>query len=407
MHNRPSRASGPFAALAVPLFRATWLAEFAGDLGNWIQTVGAQWVIVTRPDATLLAAAILAASRGPTLLFSLPMGVLADVLDRRRLLLAAQASQAAVAGLVAYLSAFGRLGPASLIALTFLLGTGSALSIVAYQAMTPQLVPVAVIPSAVAAAQVNLNLARVVGPPIGGLLVAAAGPTSVFGVDALSYLVFVVVLLARRPPIAPQWTDRRRLRGSFREGLAFIRSSVPVRRILLHALLVTGPSSALWALLPSVSVQRLRLGATGYGLLLAALGAGSVAAAASMTWLNGRVRVNPLLLVNGIATAAALAALGLGGDPLTAALALAAFGAAWLVVQTLLGSRMQLSCPDRVRARVLGLFQSIRIGGQGLAALAWGELARHTGLRSAALLAAAGMAVAALSLLRFPLVAQD
>ena len=126
-------------------------------------------------------------------------------------------------------------------------------------------------------------------------------------------------------------------------------------------------------------------------------------AAASTAWLYRRLSANPLLLASGVATAVALAALGLCGDRFIAAVALAAFGAAWLFVQTLLGSRMQLSCPGRIRARVLGLFQSIRVGGQGLGALAWGELARHTGLRSAVLLAAAGMAVAALSLLRFPL----
>jgi predicted MFS family arabinose efflux permease len=412
MHNRLSPRAGPFAALAVPLFRALWLAEFAGDLGNWIQTVGAQWVIVDRSDAALLAAAVLAASRGPTLLFALPMGVLADMVDRRRLLLGGQAFQAAVAGLVAYLSAVHRLGPPALIALTFLLGTGSALSVVAYQAMTPQLVPEAVLPSAVAVAQVNLNLARVLGPPVGGLLVATAGPTPVFVLDALSYLAFVAVLLARWSQFSPQWTHavrrpRPRLLGTLAEGLAYIRRSGPVRRILLHTLLVTGPSSALWALLPSTSVHRLHLGATGYGLLLAALGAGSVAAAASMPWLYRRLRVDALLLGAGLTTAAAQAALGLTGNRVAAAAALTVFGAAWLAVQTLLGSSMLLACPDRVRARALGLFQSIRIGGQGLGALAWGALAGHAGLRCAMLLAAAGMAVAALSLLRFPLRGRD
>lgn len=393
---------GPFAALAVPLFRALWLAELAGDLGNWIQAVGAQWVIVDRPNAVLLAAVILVASRTPMLLFALPMGVIADLFDRRRLLLGGQAFQAVVAATVAGLSAAGRLGPTSLIVLTFLLGMGSALSVVAFQALTPQLVPEAQLPSAVAVAQINLNLARVVGPPLGGLLVATVGPTSVFVLDALSYLVFVVVLLTHRVPAARQ-ARRPRLRGWLADGFAFVRRSVEVRRILQHTLLVTLPSSALWALLPSLAARRLDLDATGYGILLAAIGAGSIAAAAAMPAMSRRLRLNPLLLVAGLVTAAAMAVLGTTGDPVVAGIVVFFYGAAWLAVQTLLGSTLQLACPDDVRARTISLFQSIRIGGQGVGALLWGAIAQYAGLPLAATLAALGMAVAALAVLRYPL----
>jgi len=395
---------GPFAALAVPLFRALWLAELAGDLGNWIQAVGAQWVIVDRPNAVLLAAVILVASRTPMLLFALPMGVIADLFDRRRLLLGGQAFQAAVAATVAGLSAAGRLGPTSLIVLTFLLGMGSALSVVAFQALTPQLVPEAQLPSAVAVAQINLNLARVIGPPLGGLLVATVGPTSVFVLDALSYLVFVVVLLTHRVPAGRRARQARpRLRGWLAAGFAFVRRSVEVRRILQHTLLVTLPSSALWALLPSLAARRLNLDATGYGILLAAIGAGSIAAAAAMPAMSRRLRLNPLLLVAGLVTAAAMAVLGATGDPVVAGIVVFFYGAAWLAVQTLLGSTLQLACPDDVRARTISLFQSIRIGGQGVGALLWGAIAQYAGLPLAATLAALGMAVAALAVLRYPL----
>lgn len=408
---RPATSPGPFAALGLPLFRVLWLAELTGDLGNWIQTVGAQWVLVHHSNAAVLAALVIAASRTPMLVFAVPMGALADRLDRRRLLLAGQIFQTIVAGIVAVLSALHRLDPTILLAFTFLLGVGSAISVIAFQALIPQIVPRWALPSAVAAAQVNLNLARVVGPPIGGLLVATLGPTSVFVLDALSYAIFVAVLLTH--PTAGRGAGARQMRpdgsgsgavgprvsarGLMREGLTLIRRAPSVRLILVQSALVTVPSSALWVLLPSISVGRLHLEANGYGMLLASVGVGSICGAALMPMLNRHTRPHTVMFGGTVLAASALAVMGLTTVSAAVGSALFVFGAAWLVIQAHLGVDVLVSVPDHVRARVIAVFQSIRIGGQGVGAIVWGVVASWAGLEAASIAAAASMAVAAVA----------
>ncbi|MCW2522018.1 MAG: transporter [Frankiales bacterium] len=400
---RTGRAGGGFTALAVPVFRALWLAEFAGDLGNWMQTVGAQWVIVDHPDAILLAALIVAAGRLPMLALAVPAGALSDLVDRRGLLLGSQIFQAVIAAGLAAESIAGRLDPLSLLIYTALLGLGSALSVITFQSLTPQLVPPSDLPSAVAMAQVNLNIARVAGPPLGGLLVAATGPSAVFVLDACSYLVFVLVLLRADIPASPRpsrsMSFRRTMAGSYRQ----IQQSALLRRNLLHTFLLSVPCSAVWALLPVLASRRLALGATGYGLLLAAIGAGAVCGVVVLPFAQTQLTADQTLLAGNLGTAAALAVLALTRSPTVAVLALFAFGVTWLVVQTRLAADMQLASSDESRSRTISVFQSVRMGAQGLGALGWGALAQSTGVPAATSIAAASMAVGALMVLPKPL----
>jgi len=398
---RTSAEPGPFAALSIPVFRALWFAEFAGDMGNWMHTVGAQWVIVGHANAVLLAALVVAAARMPALALAVPMGAIADLFDRRWLLLAAQTFQTLMGAALAVTSLLGRLSPTALLVYTLLLGLGSALSMVAFQALVPQLVAQPLLHSAVALAQVNLNIARVLGPVLGGLLVALAGPSTVFVLDAGSYLVFVVVLGCYKVPGGPPG-PRPSMRRALIEGVDYVRRSVLVRRIMVHSLLIGIPSSAVWALLPSVSTLRLGVDATGYGLLLAAAGAGSICGALLLPTMRQRASDNTSLLLGGLASAVALGALGLVGDVIAAAAALFAFGIAWMVMQTPLAATMALTAPDPVRGRVMALFQTVRMGSQSVGAVAWGLAATNLGVVPAVVLSAAGMALAALVALCWP-----
>ena len=400
---RPAEEPGAFAALSIPLFRALWLAEFAGDLGNWMHTVGAQWVIIGHPKAVLLAALLVAAARMPSLALAVPMGAVADLFDRRQLLLWSQAFQVVVGAALAIASLLGRLDPVALLAFTLLLGLGSALSIVAFQALVPQLVSPPQLHSAVALAQVNLNIARVVGPMVGGLLVAVIGPSSVFVLDACSYLVFVIVLcfckVPGRPPGPPS-----PFRHALIDGVDYVRRSALMRRILVHSFLVGIPCSAVWALLPSVSTLRLGVGAPGYGLLLAAAGAGSICGAALLPVVRRRTSDNASLLLGSVATALALAVLGAVESLPSAASALFAFGITWMVMQTPLAATMQLTAPDWVRGRAMAVFQTVRMGSQSLGAVGWGLMATNLGLLAAVELSAASMALAALTAWCWPVV---
>jgi predicted MFS family arabinose efflux permease len=236
----------------------------------------------------------------------------------------------------------------------------------------------------------------VAGPPIGGLLVGLLGPTSVFIVDACSYFVFVAALLALELPTAfPDPADGRRLRQSIAKGPSPIRSSPILRRALLHTVAMTLPYSAVWALLPSVAVQVLGLSAVGYGVLLAAIGVGSLGGVlvfrAGAAWLGpSRLAVTANLLAGVL-----LIVMVRLGAPLVAVACLVGFGAASLILLTQVGAAVQFAAPDGSRARTFSVFTSIRVGGQGVGAVCFGLLGAAIGAGNAMLAAGGGFLLAA------------
>src|SRR3954451_8364858 len=201
--------SGPWAPLAVPVYRSLWIAVLVSNIGTWMQTVGAQWLLVDAPNASTLVSLVQTASTLPVVLLALPGGVLADSFDRRRLLICVQAFQVAVGAVLTVLTAAGQMRPALLLTLTFALGAGAAVTAPAYQALIPELVPRSQIASAAALGSISVNLARAVGPAIAGLLISHVGVAAVFGLNAATCAVFGVVLLAWRRP-ADEAQERER-----------------------------------------------------------------------------------------------------------------------------------------------------------------------------------------------------
>src|SRR5689334_13618755 len=172
--------AGAWAPLREPLFRALWIASVASYVGTWMHDVGASWLMTSLAPSPLMVALVQAATSLPVFLFALPAGALADVVDRRRLLLFTQAWMMVAAATLGALTVAGVTGPWLLLAFTFLLGTGGAMNGPAWQAVTPELVPRAEVPAAVALSGVGVNLARAVGPALGGFVVAAGGPGAAF-----------------------------------------------------------------------------------------------------------------------------------------------------------------------------------------------------------------------------------
>ena len=162
-------AASTWAPLRRQAFRTLWVAQLASNIGSWMQSVGAQWTVVHQPNAAALASIVQAAGLIPVLFVSLPSGVLADVLDRRRLIAAVTLAMAVIAGALAVVSAQGLLTPASLIAIIFVLGACQAMTSPAWQAIQPELVPRSELPSAAALGSLNVNIARAIGPALAGL----------------------------------------------------------------------------------------------------------------------------------------------------------------------------------------------------------------------------------------------
>jgi MFS family permease len=400
-------AAGPVPSTWTPLrigvFRVLWLAVLGSQVGTWMQTVGAQWLLVDQPNAATLVSLVQTAGMLPVLLLALPAGVLADTLDRRRLLIWTQLFQLAVGVVLTALTAAGEMTPALLLTLTFALGCGMAMTNPTYQALIPELVPREQIPSAAALGAISMNLARAVGPALAGVLIARVGPAVVFGLNAATFLAFAVVLfLWRRKPSDDGGLPEPFL-AALRAGGRYVRHSPAMRRFLLRLSLFILPAVALWALLPVVASQRLGLGAGGYGLLLGALGVGAILGAVVMPRLRAALSTNQMLVAASLVYAAVLVVLALVRVPVLVALALVPAGTAWMAVLSNVGAEVQLFLPRWVRARGLGTYQTVFFGAQALGAFAWGLLADRVGLVTTFLLAAAGTAASAATVRAWPL----
>jgi MFS family permease len=274
-----------WAPLRSRIYRTLFIAQLVSNVGLWMQTVGAQWFLVEHHSSSTVVALVQTASLLPTLFLALPGGGLADLLDRRRLLIVVSTYTAIAAAVTTILAWTGVLTPSALLAMTFLLGCGSALSAPAWQAIQPELVTTEQIPAASALGSVTVNGARAVGPAIGGLVVATAGPAAVFALNTATFVAIIGALVWWRRPAADPGIDREHLGRSVRTGLHYVRSAPIIRRIMLRSALFAFPASALWALLPVASAERLHFGASGYGLVLGLLGVGALIG----------VAVNPLL----------------------------------------------------------------------------------------------------------------
>jgi MFS family permease len=392
-----------WAPLRVTAFRALWLAVLASNVGTWMQTVGAQWLLVGHSHASTLVALVQTANTLPVLLLALPSGVLADTFDRAHLLIGVQLFQVAVGVVLTVLTATEAMPPSLLLTLTFALGAGQALTIPAYQALIPELVPREQLASASALGAISTNLARSIGPAIAGLLIAHLGIAAVFGLNALSFLVFALALVVWRRDAEPAAGPPERFAEALRAGGRYVRFSPVVRRILLRIGLFIVPASALWALLPIVAHQNLGFGAGGYGLLLAALGIGAIIGAVLLPRVRATLSPNHLVTGAGVVYGLAVAVVGLARQPVLVVLVLVPAGVAWIGVLSTANATLQLFLPGWVRARGLSIYQIVVFGGQAVAALLWGVLAQQTSLGLAFTVAAAMLVAGAAAARQWPL----
>ncbi len=404
MAGKEDPTSSTWAPLRITVFRWLWLASLASNVGSWMQTVGAQWFLVHAAHAAILVSLVQTADMLPDVMFGIVGGVLADTLDRRRLLMAVQGSLVLATSALAVLTITGRMTPALLLLFTFVIGTGSVLTNPAYQSLVPELVPRDQIPAAAQLSSININLARVIGPAVAGILIANIGVGAVFAIDAATFLFYglVVALWRPSPDITAQIPEP--FVSALRAGGRYVRYAPVVRRILLRAALFLVPASALWALLPLVASRQLGLGPGGYGLLLGALGVGAIAGASVLSKARARLSTNALIGLIGAVYAVALVVIVLVRSTIVAVIVLLPTGMAWVAMLATVNTLLQLFLPRWVRARGLSVYQMVLFGAQGLGALAWGVVANSFGLTATFLVAAGLMAAGAASIRIWPFV---
>ncbi|MFY1620474.1 MFS transporter [Micromonospora sp. WMMD736] len=400
MGDRPDSAWAP---LRGAVYRNLWLALLAANVGTWMQTVGAQWLLIHHANAATLVALVQTASLLPVLLLALPAGVLADSFDRRHLLIAVQLFLVAVAVALALLTLTDRMPPALLLTLTFAFGVGQALTLPAWSAVIPELVPQDQLRSASALGSISVNVARAIGPALAGVLISRTGVAPVFGLNALAFAVFAYALWRWRPGNARAVEVPERFTAALRAGSRYVRHSPTVRRLLRRALVFVIPASALWTLLPLVAARRLGLGSGGYGLLLGALGVGAIAGGVLLAVIRTRLSANQLLLVSGVLFTAALVVVGTVRAVPLVLVALLPAGMAWVTVLANINAEMQLFLPSWVRARGLAVYQVCFAGGQAVGALLWGLVAEMGALLTAYLVAAVSMFVGTVTSRIWPL----
>jgi MFS family permease len=384
-----AKSSSTWAPLRIGVFRAMWIAVLVSNIGTWMQTVGAQWLLVHLPHAAILVALVQAADNVPDVLFGLVGGALADVFDRRRLLIAVQVSMACIGAALTVLTFAGQMPPALLLAFTFALGFSSVFTNPAYQSIVPQLVPRDQLRSASALGSISVNLARLVGPALAGILIARAGVTAVFALNALTYLLFAVVVAAWRPGAGTTPELPERFISAIRAGGRYILNALIVQRILLRAALFLVPATVLWALLPLVATQQLRLGSAGYGFLLGAIGGGAVAGALVLPRFRARISSNLLVGASSVVYALVLVLVVVVPNTILAVLVLLPAGAAWIAVLSDVNAELQLFLPAWVRGRGISVYQMVLFGAQAVGAVTWGAIAEPLGVRATFFVAAA------------------
>jgi MFS family permease len=358
------------------------------NFGGLIQSVGAAWLMTSLTSSADMVALVQASVTLPIVLLSLLSGALADGLDRRKVMLAAQSFMLVASVLLAAFAWAGVMTPWLLLLFTFLIGCGTALNAPAWQASVGDMVPREDLPSAVALNSMGFNIARSLGPAIGGAIVAAAGAATAFTINALSYLGLIVVLARWQPERPAPTLPRESLGVAMLAGLRYVALSPSLRTVLLRAVVFGLGVSAVPALLPLVARELVGGGPLTYGLLLGSFGAGAVAGALSSTRLRARLSTEGLVRVAALVFALAAAMTGLSRSLILTLAVLPLAGAGWVLALSSFNVTVQMSTPRWVVARSLSLYQMAAFGGMAGGSWLWGQVA-ESGSLTGALLGAA------------------
>lgn len=363
-----------------------------------MQDTAGTWLMTVLTTSPLLIALMQTAASLPVLVLGLFAGATADIYERRRLLIFWQTWMLVSVAVLALLTFTGVVSPYTLLLFTFLLNIGSAMNNPAWQAIVPELVPMDHIPAAVTLNAASNNIARAVGPALGGLMIAAflratTGAGWVFALNSASFVAVIWILWKWvRQPIFRSALPAERMLGSVRSGLRYLRYAPDLQAPLIRAFIFSFFISAIWALLALVAKNDLRQGAMGYGILNGCLGLGAVVAATTLGRIRRYVNPDALLTVTSVYYIAALLVIALVRSPWAVIPALLGSGFCWTCTMSTLNVSVQLSVPSWVYARALGLYLMTFQGGLALGSVLWGGIAEHTSVRVAFICASCGLA---------------
>lgn len=409
--SEPKTAPGgppPFwGPLRLPAFRRLWIANVVSNVGGWMQTAGAGWImteLAPADDKALFVAALAAATTVPVFFFGFPAGVLADRFDRRVYILCCQGWMMAAAATLAALAWTGHLNHWNLLALIFCVGIGNAVNAPAWHAVVPEIVGSRHLPQAIALNSAGFNLARTVGPVIGQLLHGLFGAVALFAVNTCTFSsVIYAIARWRRPPEARAAQRRESFVEGFLSGIAFVRGAPALHAVWARGACFFMPAIAFSTMLPLLGRDYLHLDATAYGVLFSSFGVGAVLGTMTLPRVNAlfgadRANIGAMLL-----SAAAMVAAAQTLQPVVVGVALAVAGGCWMVVIANNNVAVQSLLPSWVRARAMAVHQLVFFGSMTVGQVAWGVVADRVGVpwaitAGAALLVATTILAAAIRL---------
>jgi MFS family permease len=387
--------------LRTSAFRWFWFAVLISNIGTWIDATAAAWVMGELAPSPLMVSLVQAATSLPMVLLALPAGSLADIVDRRRFLIAMQIWMLIAALLLAIAAFTATLTAPALLWLTLLLNIGAALALPAMAATTPELVPREQLASAVALNSLGINIARAIGPALGGWILVQLGAGWAFAINAATFLAVIAVFVVwRRAPAASRLPPENFV-GALQAGVRYAALAPAFRAVLIRALAFFLFASAAMGLLPSLIRFDLRLSANVYGVAMTAMGLGAIAGALLLPLARARISRSRLVFAATMIFAAAMVALALSQRPLQVYLALATIGIAWIAVLASLQVAAQTAVAGWVRARALAIYLTAYSTGMLVGSVVWGWLAGHIGVSLTLQVAAAGLALAGLLTTRF------
>ncbi|WON77713.1 MFS transporter [Serratia sp. UGAL515B_01] len=393
-----------FESLRQRLFAVLWIATVVGNTGSFIRDVASAWLMTDLSSSPTAIAMVQAAATLPVFLLSIPAGVLADILDRRRLLIGIQCLLGITGLGLMLLSMLSQQSVTSLVAMTFLGGIGAALMGPTWQAIVPELVEKKALKNAIALNSLGINISRAIGPALGGILLASFGAAFSYGINVISCLFVVAALLWWRRQRTEQDVLTEQFSGAFRAGLRYVRVNRELHIVLLRAFLFFSLASAVWALLPLVARQMLDGNASFYGIMLGAVGLGAIGGALIMPRLRQHLSTDGLLLIVSLTIAAVMSFLSLTPPRWLAVAALLILGAGWITALTTLNGVAQAILPNWVRGRSLAVYLTVFNGAMTVGSLGWGALAEVVGIPLSLLAGAGGLVVVGLiaHLLKLP-----
>ncbi|WP_417811520.1 MFS transporter [Thalassospira alkalitolerans] len=384
----PSSPWEPFRSRA---FAILWVVTVISNIGTWMNDVGAGWLMASLDPSPVAVSLVQAATTLPVFLFALLAGALADMFDRRKLLIVVNVVMAATATAFALLVYLDAATPTVLIGVTFILGTCAAFVAPAWQAIVPSLVPRHALQSAIALNSTGINVSRAIGPALAGVLIFSVGIYAPFALNAISFIGIILALfLWRMTPESGSALPREHVIPAIVAGVRYALHSAPLKATLIRAVSFFLFASAYWALLPLIAKTSLGGDARSYGILVGAVGVGAVLGALLLPKLRRRFGPDIIAMAGTLGTACVLVVFAIVPNLMAAAAGSLLAGASWIGVLSTLNSSVQTALPSWVRARGLSVFITVFFGAMSLGSIVWGQVAQTVGIPAALIIAAVG-----------------